>query len=292
MKISEGYMPFLKYQTYYRIVGENNSLKAPLLLIHGGPGSSHNYFEVLDDYSKTGRQLIMYDQIGCGKSSIPEDETIYVKETWINELIALRDYLQLDQVHIVGQSWGGMLSLSYLSEFHATGIKSLMTNGAAASIKLWNQEQQRLMKYLSYEDQIAIKEAEKSQDFDNVKYLAACDRFLRKFCGDGVSKDLPESLQRPTNGERVGLVTGGEDMFNEDGTISDFEITDQLSKIKTPVLITSGTDDFCTPLISKSIYDQIPNAKWHLFNNSRHLAFLDQPDEFINVLDQWLKDND
>ena len=63
VKIKEGYMPFHEYKTYYRIVGEPSADKAPLL-IHGGPGSSHNYFELMDDYAETGRQLIMYDQVG------------------------------------------------------------------------------------------------------------------------------------------------------------------------------------------------------------------------------------
>ena len=103
MKIEEGYMPFRDYKTYYRIVGEPSD-KTPLLLLHGGPGSSHNYFELMDDYANTGRQLIMYDQVGCGKSSLPEDESVYVKETWAEELIALREYLHLDQVHMLGQS--------------------------------------------------------------------------------------------------------------------------------------------------------------------------------------------
>ena len=62
-RITEGYMPFMGYQTYYRIVGEPSE-KAPLLLLHGGPGSTHNYFEVLDCIADTGRQVISYDQIG------------------------------------------------------------------------------------------------------------------------------------------------------------------------------------------------------------------------------------
>ncbi len=68
MKIEEGYMPFMGYQTYYRIVGEPSKEKKPLLLLHGGPGSTHNYFEVLDRLAETGRQIISYDQIGCGNS--------------------------------------------------------------------------------------------------------------------------------------------------------------------------------------------------------------------------------
>lgn len=292
MKIIEGYMPFRGYQTYYRIVGESQAGLAPLLLIHGGPGSSHNYFELLDEYAKTGRQLIMYDQVGCGKSSLPEAPAIYVKETWVAELIALREYLHLDQVHLLGQSWGGMLEMYYLTQFDPAGVKSVMIDGSPASIKLWTQEQHRLISYLSYEDRQAIAEAERTGDFTGPKYLAANDRYMERYCWDDPDENSPEPLRRPTNGQRASLIAEGPNEFTENGTISDFELTDQLAKIHVPTLVTSGTDDLCTPLIAKSVADHIPNAKWHLFANSRHLALLDQYEAFIQVLDQWLHAHD
>ena len=85
MKIVEGYMPFLEYQTYYRIVGEKTD-KAPLVLLHGGPGSTHNYFEVLDRLAEEdGRQIIMYDQIGCGNSYVENRPDLWNAETWAKE---------------------------------------------------------------------------------------------------------------------------------------------------------------------------------------------------------------
>ena len=110
-QITEGYMPFIGYQTYYRIVGEPSD-KAPLLLLHGGPGSTHNYFEVLDCIADTGRQVISYDQIGCGNSYLDGHPELWTLQTWIDELIALRDYLHLDHVHILGQSWGAMQAIA------------------------------------------------------------------------------------------------------------------------------------------------------------------------------------
>lgn len=292
MKIQEGYMPFRGYKTYYRIVGEGTPGLAPLLLIHGGPGSSHNYFELMDDYAETGRQLIMYDQVGCGKSSLPEDESVYVKETWAEELIALRKYLHLDQIHMLGQSWGGMLEMLYLTQYDQTGVKSVMIDGSPASIKLWTQEQHRLISYLSYEDRQAIAEAERTGNFTGPKYLAANDRYMERYCWDDPDENSPEPLRRETNGKRASLIAEGPNEFTENGTISDYDVTDDLHKIHVPVLVTNGTDDLCTPLIAKSVYDHIPGAKWHLFANSRHLALLDQHDEFIQVLDTWLKEND
>ncbi|MFD1485590.1 proline iminopeptidase [Lacticaseibacillus baoqingensis] len=292
MKIEEGYMPFRGYKTYYRIVGDKTPGKAPLLLIHGGPGSSHNYFELMDDYAQTGRQLIMYDQIGCGKSSLPVDESVYVRETWRAELVALRQYLHLDQVHMLGQSWGGMLEMYYLTTLDPTGIKSVMIDGSPSSIKLWIQEQHRLISYLSYEDREAIAKAERTGDFTDPKYLAANDRYMERYCWDDPDEHSPEPLRRATNGKRASLIAEGPNEFTENGTISDFEVTADLHKIHVPVLVTNGTDDLCTPLIAKTVYDHIPNAQWHLFANSRHLALLDQRDEFIRVLDQWLNAHD
>lgn len=81
MKITTGFMPFKGYKTFYRIVGEKTD-KAPLILLHGGPGSTHNYFEVLDPLAElTHRQIISYDQIGCGESYLDGHPELWCKET-------------------------------------------------------------------------------------------------------------------------------------------------------------------------------------------------------------------
>ena len=80
-RIEEGYMPFLGHKTYYRIVGEGSRDRKPLLLLHGGPGSTHNYFEVLDCIAETGRQVISYDQIGCGNSYLDGHPELWTQES-------------------------------------------------------------------------------------------------------------------------------------------------------------------------------------------------------------------
>ena len=107
MEIKEGYMPFMGYQTYYRIVGKTEEGKNPIILLHGGPGSTHNYFELLDRVAEAGRAVIMYDQLGCGNSFVEGHPELWTPETWLNELCALIDYLQIDHFHLLGQSWGG-----------------------------------------------------------------------------------------------------------------------------------------------------------------------------------------
>ena len=149
MKITEGYMPFLGHQTYYRIAGECRDGKAPLLLLHGGPGSTHNYFEVLDALADTGRAIISYDQIGCGNSYLDGHPELWTLETWTRELIALREHLGLDRVHLLGQSWGGMLAIGYLCNCQPDGIASVILSSTLSSASLWAHEQHRRISFLS-----------------------------------------------------------------------------------------------------------------------------------------------
>ena len=102
MKITEGYMPYLGYKTYYRIAGECSGNKKPLILLHGGPGSTHNYFEVLDRLADEGRAIISYDQLGCGNSYVEGHSELWCSKTWMNELIELRKYLGLNEFDHTG----------------------------------------------------------------------------------------------------------------------------------------------------------------------------------------------
>ena len=140
----------IKIPTFHRL-GEATE-KAPLLLLHGGPGSTHNYFEVLDCIAETGRQVISYDQIGCGNSYLDGHPELWTQKTWIDELIAIREYLHLDNVHLLGQSWGAMQAIAYVIDHQPQGIKSLILSSGHASSSLWASEQHRLIKYLSAED--------------------------------------------------------------------------------------------------------------------------------------------
>lgn len=193
-KITEGYMPFMGYQTYYRIVGEETE-KAPLLLLHGGPGSTHNYFEVLDCIAETGRQVISYDQIGCGNSYLDGHPELWTQKTWIDELIAIREHLHLDEVHLLGQSWGAMQIIAYVIDEKPEGLKSLILSSGHASSSLWASEQHRLIKQLSEEDQEAIRRAEASGQWDAPDYLRANDHYFEQFV-ISVDEHSPECLRR------------------------------------------------------------------------------------------------
>lgn len=289
MKITTGKMPFMGYETYYRIVGEETD-NAPLLLIHGGPGSTHNYFEVLDSLAEiTHRQIISYDQIGCGESFVDGHPELWNLKTWTDELVALREYLHLDRVHLLGQSWGGMLVISYLIDQKPDGVESAILSSTLPSSQMWGREQMRLISFMSDEEQKAIHHAVETGDFISSDYIKANDHYTALHV-DEITEDSPECFRRPKrSGTESYIVAWGPNEYTPTGTLKDFDYTDSLHEITQPTLIISGTNDECTPLIAKTMFDRIPNARWELFDGARHMTFIDQTDHYKDVLTDWLK---
>lgn len=293
MKIVEGYMPFLDYKTYYRIVGESNGNKKPLVLLHGGPGSTHNYFEVLDRVAEDGRAVIMYDQLGCGLSATPSRPDLWKAETWIEELIELRKHLGLDEIHLLGQSWGGMQAIQYARQYKPKGIKSYILSSTLPSASLWEKEQRRMIAYMPEKMQKAITKAEETGDYSSEEYKEAEDEFMLRHCAGETGPDSPECLRREKVSGRESYVTAwGQNEFSPSGTLKDFEFIEEIGNIQEPCLVISGLLDLCTPLIAKTMYDRIPNSEWELFEFSRHMPFVEENEKYISVLNKWINKND
>lgn len=293
MKITEGYMPFAGHQTYYRLVGEPGS-KPPLVLLHGGPGSTHNYFEVLDDIAeRDDRMLVMYDQIGCGNSFIEGQPELFTAETWVDELIALREHLKLDEIHLLGQSWGGMQAIWYAIRKRPLGIKSYILSSTLSSAKLWEQEQFRRISYMEPKYQQAIQKARESGNYEAPDYLEALDVFMDLHCNATIDENSPECLTRPrVKGTESYVVGWGPNEFTPTGTLADFEFTDELHTITEPTLVINGARDLSSPYIAKQMYDHLPNAEWELFQFSRHMPFVEETDKYKDVLIRWMNKHD
>lgn len=294
MQVTTGYVPFKNYQTYYRIVGDLKSGVTPLLLLHGGPGSTHNYFEAFDVLAEqTGRPIVMYDQLGCGLSSMPTDTQAYCAATWVAELQNLRDYLGLTKVHLLGQSWGGMLAIIYLCDYAPQGIQSLILASTLSSAQLWAQEQHRLIKFMPANEQAAIAQAEATGDFTEPAYLAANAHFMTLHASGPVTAASPAYLRRPKVSGAVAYETAwGPNEYCPTGNLADYDYTVKLAKLTVPTLVTSGTNDLCTPLVAKTMVDQLKNADWALFAASRHMAFIDEATAYRQRLQSWLGAHD
>ena len=287
-QIREGYMDFCGYKTYYRIVGECTGTKKPLLLLHGGPGSAHDAFEVLDPLAEDGRAVIMYDQIGCGRSQAPGRRDLFNRYVWRDELIALREHLNLKELHLLGHSWGGMLLLDYVLGKQPEGLKSLILASPVPGVKFWSTEQRRMNLELPQEMQDIIAEADRTGDYFSDAYQWANAEYIRRHCCPDWPEDAPECLKRPGNGYEAWLTSWGPTEFQTLGNLGDFERIDDLKYIRQPSLITSGVMDTCTPLIAKRIHDEIPGSRWELFAHSRHMAFAEENGAYLRLLRDWM----
>lgn len=294
MQITEGFMPFQNYHTYYRVVGDLNNGQTPLLLLHGGPGSTHNYFEAFDELTaQTGRPVVMYDQLGCGKSDMPADTSLWQAATWVAELQALRDYLGLNHVHLLGQSWGGMLAIIYLCDHQPQGIQSLTLASTLSSAKLWAQEQHRMIGFMAPADQAAIAQAETTGDFTQPAYLAANQHFMTRHAAGPITAASPEFLRRPKRSGTAAYTTAwGPNEYFPSGNLKGYEYTEKLTRLTVPTLVTSGVNDLCTPLVAKTMVDHLPHAEWTLFAHSRHMAFIEETPAYLARLTTWLAQTD
>lgn len=292
MQVTEKWLPFGSFTTYVRIVGLDEG-RTPLILLHGGPGSTHNYFELLDELAtKSHRQLIMYDQIGCGNSSIPDDHPEYYNaQTWVNELINLRTKLHLNHFHLLGQSWGGMLAIKYLCDFQPKGIESLILSSTLASAQTWGKQVHQLIKTLSKSQQATIQKAEAQNIYTGRDYQEANQALMTKYAMEPVNASMPGPLKRPKHGGLLAYQTAwGPNEFTPLGNLRNYDYVDQLKTVQVPTLIINGDHDLCTPEVAKEMVQAISGAKWIQVKNARHMVFYDQPAEYQQLLLDWLAD--
>lgn len=181
-----------------------------------------------------------------------------------------------------------MLIIAYLIDCKPEGIESVILSSTLSSSALWSHEQQRLIAFMPVEEQEAIAEAVRTGNFEAPAYLKANEHYTALHA-DEITADSPECLRRK---KRFGLESyieaWGPNEYTPTGTLKDFDYTARLHEIAQPTLVISGTNDECTPLIAKTMYDAIPHARWELLDGARHMTFIDQTDNYIRILTHWL----
>lgn len=293
MKTTEGKMPFLGYETYYRIAEpDQSSSKLPLVLLHGGPGSTHNYMEAFDCLADE-RMVISYDQIGCGNSYLDGHPELWKAETWVNELKCLFEYLNLEKVFLLGQSWGGMLEQLYCLQEGTEKVQAMVLSSTLSSASLYAEEQLEKIRKLPEQYREPILNAISKNEFTDPEYIAANDYYMQKYCSGPFSEDSPEYLLRKKkSGQEAYLTAWGPNEYIPSGTLKDYEITDQLGKIDIPVLIISGDSDLVGIRTAQAMENAYPNAKRIFFNGSRHMCFIDCQKEYMRMLRNWLNEKE
>src|SRR3954470_15113004 len=144
--MSEDRMIRGEHETWYRVVGDLQAGPLPVVICHGGPGAAHDYTEPIAELSRFGRGCVLYDQLGCGKSThLPDAPADFWRvQLFKDELVDLTRHLGIaERYAVVGQSWGGMLAMEHALD-HPAGLCGLVVADSPASIPLWVAEANRL----------------------------------------------------------------------------------------------------------------------------------------------------
>jgi L-proline amide hydrolase len=292
----EGRAGFGAYETWYRISGELDAGKAPVVILHGGPGAAHNYVDAYKLLARGGRAVIHYDQLGCGNSTLlPEKGAdFWTPQLFIDELENLVDHLGIrGGFHVLGQSWGGMLGAEY-GVTRPKGLKSLTIANSPASMKLWVEEANRLRADLPRDVQETLTKHEQAGTTDDPAYQEATMRFYERHVCRVVPfpPEVTETFAQIVRNPTVYNVMNGPNEFHVIGTLKSWSVIDRLSAIEVPTLLVSGRYDEATPATVQPFKDGIKGSRWQIFEHSSHMPHVEEQEACMRVVGDFLDEND
>jgi L-proline amide hydrolase len=292
MTSTEGRLTIEGRETWYRVTGDL-SHGVPLVLLHGGPGAAHDYLDSLTRLASEDRAVIHYDQVGCGLSThLPEaPKEFWTVQLFLDELCALLTHLGIaDNYDVLGQSWGGMLGAEHAIT-RPRGLRKLILSNSPASIALWVSEANRLRAALDPVTQERLTRYEALAEYDNPEYLEAVQVFYDRHVCRVIPN--PEEVQRSFRqmGEdpTVYMTMNGPTEFHCIGSLVDWSVVDRVHQIEVPTLLLSGYYDEATPATVQPFRDAIPDVRWHIFENSSHMPFVEEPEAFDAVVLNFLQ---
>lgn len=268
----------------------------PLFVLHGGPGMAHDYVRNIAELAdETGRQVIHYDQIGCGQSThFPEAPAdFWTPHLFVDEFHTVRTELGIDRYHLLGQSWGGMLGAE-IAVKAPEGLVSLSICNSPASMDLWVEGATELRAQLPAETQAALDRHEAAGTVTHPEYLAATQEFYRRHVCRVVPMpaDFVASEKQMEAEPTVYHTMNGPNEFHVLGTLRHWTIIDRLDKITAPTLVIAGEFDEATPATWQPYVERIPDARSHVFADASHCSHLEKPEEFRAVVAAFLASHD
>jgi proline iminopeptidase len=282
----EGHLPVTGGKVWYRIVGTGRA--TPLLLLHGGPGFTSHYMESLRGLADE-RPVVFYDQLGAGRSEKPADSRLWRVERFVEEVAQVREALGLKSVHVLGHSWGTQLAVDYLLT-GPKGVRSVILASPCLSVPRWIQDADRLRRTLPPDVQDVMARHEKAGTTGSEEYQQAAMTFYRRYvCRlDPWPRDVEDSFAQ--HNPVVYETMWGPSEFHATGNLRDYDRTHRLRELRLPVLYTAGRFDEATPEATRWYHELTPGSSFVVFENSSHLAMVEEPDRFIEVIRQFLRE--
>jgi proline iminopeptidase len=293
--MQEGFVDANGVMIYYMTLGRGE----PLMIVHGGPGASHDYFLPYLLPLARHNKVIFIDERGSGKSEKLEDPAGYTVENMVEDVEAVRQALGLGKISLLGHSYGGVLAQAYALKYQRN-LSHLILGSTFCSTAALNQVFVRMKENMPDELRQRIDSLEAQglfghgKDYQKNRYT---NEYMIAAWGEGYFPYLYQNHPDP-NDDPTATGNTSWDLYREmwgehgefivDGNLKSVEYTDRLSTIKVPTLILVGDHDESDPSMSKVMNQKIAESKLVIFPKSGHMTFVDQPGMFMKAMEEFL----
>lgn len=261
-----------------------------LLCLNGGPGLPCDYLRDAHSWLKDkGLRVVAFDQLGTGASDRPDDPSLWDITRYVAEVETVRESLGLGRVHMLGHSWGGWLAIEYAIH-HPQALKSLILENTVGDIPHLSSELDRLRNALGSETVAMMQRYEAIGNLDHPQYQAAITLLnYRHVCR---LEEWPAPVQRSLGDWNMApyVAMQGPNEFLYTGNLKDWNRLKEMADFRMPVLITTGQHDELTPACALRMKLALDNAaELHVFPNSSHMPFYEEPQAYFPVLLDFLQ---
>ena len=285
-----------KFNIWTKRIGNNPKIK--LLLLNGGPGATHEYFECFESFMpREGIEFIYYDQLGCGNSDNPKDTTMWDLSRFVEEVEQVRVALHLtkNNFYLLGHSWGGILAMQYALKYQ-DNLKGLIISNMMSSCPLYGKYAQDVLAP-QFDPKIldTIRQIEKKGDFQNPRYMELLmPHFYNKHICRLPMDQWPEPMTRSFGkmNQSLYVTMQGPSEFGIGGNLVNWDVSAALPKIKTPTLTIGGQFDTMDPEHMKWMSTQVQNGRYLYCVNGSHMSMYDDQKNFFPGLIKFIKDVD
>jgi proline iminopeptidase len=280
-----------KFNVWTKTIGKNPTMK--LLLLNGGPGGTHEYFECFADFfPNEGIEFIYYDQLACGNSDNPKDTSLYDLPRYVEELEQVRIALNLDKsnFYLLGHSWGGILAMQYALKYQDK-MKALIISNMMASVPEYGKYADNVLaKQMDPEVLDTIRAIEKRNDFQNPKYM---ELLMPHFYNKHICRleVWPEPLTRMFShlNNELYVIMQGPSEFGVAGKLINWDVSKELKDIKIPTLTIGATYDSMDPNYMEWMSKQLPKGEFLLCKNGSHCCMFDDQETYMKGLISFIK---
>lgn len=283
-----------KFNVWTKCMGNNPMIK--LLLLNGGPGATHEYFECFESFlPQEGIEFIYYDQLGCGNSDNPKDTSMWDLPRYVEEVEQVRVALGLtkDNFYLLGHSWGGLLAMQYALKYQVN-LKGLIISNMVCSIPDYAKyAADVLAKQMDPKVLDTIRMIEQKKDFENPKYMELLQpNFYAKHICRIPLDQWPEPMNRAfaKMNRSLYVTMQGPSEFGVGGKLIDWDVKAQLPKIKTPTLTIGGQFDTMDPDQMKQMSTLVQQGRYLYCPTGSHMSMYDDQKDYFPGLIKFIKD--